>query len=331
MEWIGARRAAGRLLLTRAMLVMVAAMAAAVPAAAQKYPSRQITIVVPFGAGSATDAAARMVAQHLQTALGQPEVIENKTGANGTLAANTVARATPDGYTLFLTTNSTHSAIALFKSVPYDPIADFTPVARIGSFPSFLAVNPNLPIHTPAELVAYGKANPSKLEYGSGNSTGQVSGEVFKRRMGINMVRVAYRSNPAALTDLIAGHISVMFPDFITGMPHVKAQKIRPIAVLTKDRNAAMPEVPTLSETVMPGFDTIAWAGLFGPASMPADVVGVLGRELQKIVTTPETRDQLTGTGMEVFWIGPDQFPDYVKSELVKWTSLIKEAGIEPE
>jgi len=318
-------------MLFRAACVVFAAAALPLPAHAQKYPSRQVTIVVPFAAGSATDAAARMVAQHLQAALGQTFVIENKAGANGVLAASSVARAAPDGYTLIITTNSTHSAIALFKSVPYDPIADFTPVARFGSFPSFLAVNPNLPITTPQELVAYGKANPGKLEYGSGNSTGQVSGEVFKRRTGVNMVRVAYRSNPAALTDLIAGHIGVMFPDFITGTPHVKAQKIRPLAVLTRERNSSLPDVPTLNETVMPGFDTIAWAGMFGPANMPREVVEILGRELQKMVTTPETKSQLVSTGMEVFWIGPEQFPDYVKSELVKWTSLIKEAGIEPE
>jgi tripartite-type tricarboxylate transporter receptor subunit TctC len=302
------------------------------PVAAETYPARPVTIILPFGAGSSTDACARLIAQALQDALGQSFVIENKPGANGLIAATSVARAKPDGYTLMITTNSTHSAATgLYKNVPYDPIKDFTPVARIGSFPTFLAVNPGMPINTVGELVAYAKANPGKLSYGHGNSTGQIVGEAFKKRTGVDIVRVAYRSNPAAVTDLIAGHIPMGFPDFSTGLPQVRAQKVRPLAVLTKLRSDSLPDIPTLDETVMPGFDLLAWVGMFGPADMPPEIPQKLAHVVQKALADPEFGGRLTAAGTRIFWSGPQEFSAYVKSELVKWTSLIKEAGIEPE
>jgi tripartite-type tricarboxylate transporter receptor subunit TctC len=302
------------------------------PATAETYPARTVTVVVPFGPGSVTDAAARLVALHLQEALGQPFVIENKTGAGGLIAASAVAHAAPDGYTLLITTNSTHSAApALFKTVPYDPIKDFTPVARIGSFPSLIAVYPGLPIKTIGDLISYAKANPGKLEYGHGNSTGQIVGETLKRRTGIDIVRVAYRSNPAAVTDLIAGHIAMMIPDFNTGLPQVRAGSIRPVAVFTKERSRMLPDIPTLDETVMPGFDILAWAGMFAPANTPPEVVERIAGALQKILSDPKTAERFAEIGTEPFYSGPSEFGDYVKTELVKWTSVAKEAGIEPE
>jgi len=305
---------------------------AAERADAQSYPSRPVTIITPFAAGRVTDTTARQIAQHLQDALGQPFVVENRAGAGGLLAAGAVARAKPDGYTLLLTTNSTHSAApGLFKSVPYDPIADFTPVARIGSFPSMIAVNLSQPIHSMQELVAYAKANPGKLSYGHGNSTGHITGEAVKHRTGIDMVRVAYRSNPAAITDLIAGHVQVLVPDFGTALPQVKAQKIRPLAVLTKTRSTTTPDIPTLHETVMPEFDLLAWAGMFAPANTPPEITQRLAGEIDKMLAKPETKERMLNTGVEVFYTGPKEFDAYVKSELVKWTSLIKEVGIQPE
>jgi putative tricarboxylic transport membrane protein len=302
------------------------------PAAAQTYPSRPVTFVLPFAAGSSTDAAARLVAQQLQAALGQTFLVENKAGAGGMLAASTVARAPNDGYTLLLTTNSTHSAAnGLYKSVPYDPIRDFTPVVRIGGFPNFVAIHPDLPIKTPAELVAYAKANPGKLNYGVGNSTGHIVGETVKRRTGIDMVRVSYRSNPMAVPDLISGRLSLMFLEFTNGMPQIRAQKVRPIGVIMRERSPLLPDVPTLGETIMPGFDIMPWVGIFGPANMPAEVVKVLARELEKMVAKPDVREQFSTSGMDVYWIGAEEFPAFVKSELVKWTAMIKEAGIEPE
>jgi tripartite-type tricarboxylate transporter receptor subunit TctC len=299
---------------------------------AEPYPTRPVTIVTPFAAGSVTDAAARLIGQHLQDALGQTFVIENKAGAGGLIAATTVARAKPDGYTLLFTTNSTHSVVyGLFKTVPYDPIADFTPIARVGNFPSFVAVNVNQPINTMAELVAYAKANPAKLSYGVGNSTAQIVGETLKKRTGIDIVRVAYRSNPMAMTDLVAGHIPMMIPDFNTGLPQLRAQKIRALAVLTRARNPVLPDVPTLHETVMPNFDILAWAGMFGPASMPPEAVKVISDELQKALAKAEIKDRLAAAGTEVYFSGPAEFAAFVKSELPKWTAMIKEAGIVPE
>jgi tripartite-type tricarboxylate transporter receptor subunit TctC len=313
------------------MAVTVLLVAGAAPASAETYPVRPVTIVTPFAAGSQTDAAARLLGQSLQDALGQSFVIENKAGAGGLLAANAVARAKPDGYTLLLTTNSTHSAIALFKSVPYDPIKDFAPIARLGNFPSFIAVNSSLPIMSMADLVANAKANPGKLSYGVGNSTGQIVGETLKKRTGIDIVRVSYRSNPSVMSDLIAGHIQMMVADMNTGMPQVNAQKVRPLAVLTKASNPLLPNVPTLDATVMPGFEILAWAGLFAPANTPPEIVNTLADAVRKMLENPHIRERFTGPGIQVLWTGPQDFSEFVKTELGRWTAMIKEAGIEPE
>jgi tripartite-type tricarboxylate transporter receptor subunit TctC len=304
----------------------------AAPATAEDYPSRPVTILTPFAAGSATDTAARLVGKYLQEALGQPFIIENRDGAGGMLAAEAVAHAQPDGYTLLLTSNSTHSAApGLFKRVPYDPIKDFTPIARIGSFPSFIAVTNDLPVKSMAELVAYAKANPGKVTAGYGNSTGRITVETIKRQLNIDIVPVAYRSNPAAVTDLMAGHIQMGVPDFSTGLAMAKSGKFRPLAVLTKERDPALPDVPTLDATVMPGFDLLAWTGMFGPAGMPKEVVDKLAAPIEKALANEDVRQRFRDVGVEVYWIGPAGFTAYVKDELVKWTTLIKAANIEPE
>ncbi|HLQ93357.1 MAG TPA: tripartite tricarboxylate transporter substrate binding protein [Xanthobacteraceae bacterium] len=300
--------------------------------AAQNYPSRPVTFITPFAAGSVTDATARMIALHLQGALGQPFIVENRAGAGGLVAAQAVARANPDGHTLLITTNSTHSAApGLFKNVPYDPIKDFTAVARIGSFPSLIAVHPGQPINSMQEFVAYAKANPGKLSYAHGNSTGHITGEALKRRTGIDVVRVAYRSNPAAMTDLIAGHIPAMIPDFGVALPQLRERKIRGLAVLTRERSTMVPNLPTLHETVLPNFDLLAWAGIFAPANLPAPIAARLSGELEKMLSRPDVKERFVNAGVEVFYGGPMQFDEYVRAELVKWTSLIREAGIEPE
>ena len=315
----------------RAALTLLLA-AGTSPAFAEDYPSRPVTIITPFAAGSATDTAARLIGKYLQDALGQPFVVENRDGAGGMIAAEAVARATPDGYTILLTSNSTHSAApGLFKTVPYDPIKDFTPIARVGSFPSFIAVTPDLPVKTIQDLVAYAKANPGKINAGYGNSTGRITTEIFKRRLNLDITPVAYRSNPTAVTDLMAGHVQMGVPDFSTGLPMLKAEKIRPLAVLTKERDATLPDVPTLNETVLPGYDLLAWTGIFGPAGMPQKAVDTLAKPIQATLAQPEVRDRFRDAGVEITFLGPAGFSDYVKTELVKWTTLIKAAGIEPE
>ena len=314
------------------LAALCAAVIASASSALAKYPDKPVTLIIPFGPGSVSDSAARVVAQYLGQRLGQPIIVESKPGAGGLLAAQAVVRAAPDGYTLFLTTNSTHSAApGLFKHVPYDQEKDFTPIGRVGGFPSVIVSHPNQPYKTIKEMVAYGKANPGKLSYGHGNSTGQISGEVLKQRTGIDMVRVPYVSNPQAATDLMAGHLPLMVVDFSNGISNISAGKMRPLAVLTRERSQTLPDVPTLHETVMPDFDLIAWAGMFGPAKMPADVVKVLSDELGKVLADPDVRKRLEATGAEVEYQSAAQFEKYLKSELVKWTSLIKAAGIEPQ
>src|ERR1700733_7009882 len=304
----------------RAALTLLLA-AGATPAFAEDYPSRPVTILTPFAAGSATDPAARLIGKYLQDCLGQPFIVENRDGAGGMIAAEAVARAVPDGYTILLTSNSTHSAApALFKHVPYDPIKDFTPIARVGSFPSFIAVNNDLPVTSMAELVAYAKANPGKLDAGYGNSTGRITVETIRRGLNLDIVPVAYRSNPAAVTDLMAGHIQMGVPDFSTGLPMLKAGKIRPLAGLTKDRDATLPDLPTLDGTVMPGYDLLAWTGIFGPAGLPQNVVDMLARPIEATLASPDVRERFRAVGVEVYWIGPAGFSSYVKNELVKWT-----------
>jgi len=305
---------------------------AATAARADDFPSRPITIVTPFAAGSVTDATARVMAKFLSEALKQAVIVQNKAGAGGMIAAETVARAAPDGYTLLLTTNSTHSAApGLFKNVPYDPIKDFTPIARIGSFPSIIVANNNAPFKTIQELVAYAKAHPDKLSYGHGNSTGQITGETLKHRTGIKMIRVPYRSVPAGLTDLMGGQIQVLIPDMNTALPQIKAGRMRPLAVLTTQRSALLPEVPTLNETVMPGFDLLAWAGLFGPANLPPDVVAKIAAQIHAALQSEEIKDRFAKSGIEVYWGDTPAFKAFVAAELTKWTGMIKEAGIEPE
>jgi tripartite-type tricarboxylate transporter receptor subunit TctC len=306
--------------------------ASATPGSAQSWPTRTVTIVTPFAAGSVTDVTARIIGGALQEALGRTFIVENKPGAGGMIAAQFVAHADPDGYTLLLTTNSTHSAAAaLFKTVAYDPIKDFTPIARISSFPSVVVVNPSLKVNTIQELVAYAKANPGKLSYAHGNSTGYIAGEAFKHEAGLDIVRVAYRSNPAAVTDLIAGHIPMMIPDLNNALPQIADKSMRPLAVLTRQRSPDLPDVPTLDESVMPGFDLLAWAGLFGPAKLPPAVVEILAREIKAAMTKPDILEKFKKSGIEPYWGDTDEFKTFVASELVKWTAVIKAAGIEPE
>jgi tripartite-type tricarboxylate transporter receptor subunit TctC len=321
----GCRVAAGALLLAVCLGVGPSAVA-------ETYPARTITILTPFAAGSVTDAAARVVAQALTETLGQSVVVENRPGAGGMLSASAVARAKNDGYTLLLTTNSTHSAAnGLYKNVPYDPIKDFTPIARIGSFASYIGVTPDKPYQSIKALVDYAKANPGKLSYGVGNSTTQIVMEALKKRTGVDIVKVPYRSNPMVMTDLLGGQIQIMVADFNTGIPQLKAGKVNALAVLTRDRHPALPNVPTLSETVMPGYHILAWAGMFGPAGMPPETVKVLADAVQKALENPQVRARFASSGTDVYWSGSKEFEAFVKSELVNWTAMIKEAGIQPE
>ena len=318
-------RAVGALALTFGLL---ASAAHAQPA----YPSRTITLVLPFAAGSGTDTTTRIISQHLGIALGVGIVIDNKPGANGMIAATYVARAAPDGYTLFVTTNTTHSANPfLLKNLTYDPVKDFAPIARTGDLPFMLAVNPDLPAKNVAELVAYGKANPGKLTYASGSSSGIVSGATFAHNAGIDMLHVPYKSSPPALNDVIGGRISMIFIDVLTGLPHVKGNALRALAVTTKERSPLLPELPSMQEAGVPDFDISSWQGYFAPANTPKEIVTRLNAEIRKIVEKPEIKAQLATLGMDAFSGTPEQLATFVGEQLVLWEKLIKNAGIEKQ
>lgn len=301
-------------------------------AQAQTFPSRYITIVVPFAAGSGSDTAARIVAQHLGPALSANIVVENKVGATGALAASAVARAAPDGHTLLLATNSTHgSNPSLFKSLPYDPVRDFAPIARIGIFTYFLVVNPELPARSAQELVAYGKANPDKLSYAAGSSTSLVMAETFKRETGLSILKIPYRSNPPALTDLVGGRVSMMFVDISSAIGFAKAGTLRPLAITSRERSNILPELPTIREAVVPNFAIESWTGLLAPAGTPAPIVDKLNAEVLKILERPDVRQRMLDLGVDLRPNSPQDFTQFIRNEIEQWSVLVKAAGIEPE
>ena len=323
--------------LPRRQFLHLAAGAAALPAlsriaSAQAYPSRPITIMVPFGPGSATDTVARIISQPLGIALKQNIVVEAKAGANGTIAAAQVARAAPDGYTLMLSTNTPHSAApSLNKNISYDPVKDFAPLSRIGSYTQMLVIHPAVPATSIAELIAYARANPGKLSFASGNASGILAGETFKRWAGIDILHVPYRSSIPALNDVLGGRVSMMFTDLTTGLPHVKAGTLRALATTRLQRSTLVPELPSLHEAGVRDFDMDSWAGMFAPANLPSEIVMRLNAELRKIIDDPEVKARLGGLGFEAFSSTTEELGEFVKVQLVKWSRMIKDAGIEPE
>jgi len=318
---------------SRALVALPLAAAVTSGAAlAQTYPTRTITLVLPFAAGSGTDTTTRIISQHLGAALGVGIVVDNKPGANGLIAATYVARAAPDGYTLFVTTNTTHSANPyLLKTLTYDPVKDFTPIARTGDLPFMLVVHPEVPAKTVAELVAYGKANPGKLTYASGSSSAIVSGATFAHNAGLDMLHVPYKSSPPAMNDVIGGRITMMFTDVLTGLPHVNGGALRALAVTTKDRSPLVPNLPSMQEAGVPDFDITSWQGYFGPAGLPNEIVTKLNAEIRKIVEKPEIKAQLATLGMDAFSGTPEQLAAFVNDQLVLWEKLITNAKIEKQ
>jgi tripartite-type tricarboxylate transporter receptor subunit TctC len=306
---------------------------AAGSALAQVYPARPVRIVVPFAAGSGTDIVARITAEELGRGLGGSFLVDNKPGASAQIAAEFVAKSAPDGYTLFLTTNTSHSANPfLFKKLPYDPIKDFTPVGRTIFLPFILAVDPKLPVKSVAELVAYARANPGKLSYAYGNSTGQVAGATLARIGRIDTIAVPYKSTPPAMTDIIGGSVAYMFVDLAASRSQVQAGKLRPIAVSTEKRSALLPEVPAVAETPgFAGFDLTSWGGMLGPAGMPREIVDKLNAELKKIYARPDVRERLGPIGAEPATNSPEEMAVFLKEQLQSWGRKIKDAGIEPE
>ena len=298
----------------------------------QTYPAKTVTFVVPFAAGSATDQLARALGNSLSQDTKQAVVVDDRAGASGMLAAQFVAKAAPDGYTVLITTNTTHAADEhLFRKMPYDPVKDFVPVTGLGKGGQVLVVRPDSPYKTVADLVADAKKNPGKLSFGSGSSSSRVAGEMLKQLTKTDILHVPYKSNPNALTDLLGGQITFMITDTATGEPQIKGGKLRALAVSTSRRIALLPDVPTLDEAGVKGYDMGYWFAAYVPANTPAPVVARLRELLIAGTASAGAKAFYSSTGSDVWTTTSDELAKFQRGESTKWGSVIKAAGIEPE
>lgn len=304
------------------------------PAQAQtSYPDRPVRIIIGFGPGSGTDILARLIGEELRAALGQPFVIDNRPGASAQIAATAAAKAPPDGYTLFLTSNSSHSVNPhIFKKLPYDPIADFTPIGGIAYFPFILAVNATLPVRTPQDLVSYARANRGKLFYAYGTPTVQIPAEALNRLQKLEAIGVPYKSSPAALTDVAGGQAQFLVVDLASARPHLQSGRLRALAVTTSRRTGLAPELPTVEESFgLRDFDLAAWTGLFGPAGLPREITDKLSVTLQQVLAKPAVAERILAAGAEPTPSDALSFAALVKRQLEVWGRKVSDAGIVPE
>jgi len=316
----------------RTSVVAAAALAAGLPAAAQSFPDKPITLIVPFAAGSATDQLARALGQGITLETKQQVVVDNKPGANAFIGAQAAAKAPKDGYTLFITTNTTHAANEhLFKKLPYDPVKDFEPVTLLSKGGQILVVTNSLPVNSVQELIKYAKANPGKLSFGSGSSSSRIAVELFKQMTGTYILNIPYRSNPPAVTDLIGGQIHLMITDMATGLPQVKGGKLKALGVSTSKRVALAPEIPTIAEAGVKGYESTFWFAAYVPAGTPAPVVARLNEILRKANKSPAMGNFYSSVGFEALEGSPDELRTFQAAESQKWARIIRSAGIEKE
>lgn len=296
---------------------------------AQSYPAKPIRFVVPYPPGGASDVTARIIGQKLSEAWGQPVIVDNRAGANGNIAAEQVAKAPADGYTMLMG-NVGPNAISpsLYTNLAYD-VASFAPVTLTTTVPIVLLVNPSLPVNNVKELIAYAKANPNKLNFASaGNgSSNHLTGELFKSIAGIDIVHVPYKGDGLALTDVMGGQVSMMFTTVVSAMPHIKSGKLRAVAVASAKRIAAMPNLPTVAESGVPGFDSSSWGGILFPAGTPKEIIAKMHDAVVAILAMPDVKARLSSLGAEVVGNTPDEFGSYIKSETAKWGKVIKTSG----
>ncbi len=293
------------------------------------WPQKPITMVVPFPAGSGTDSVGRIFAREITSRLGQQVIVENKPGGNGTIAAQQVARSKPDGYTILISTNTPLSAAPwLQKSVPYDVMKDFTPIARGGNLPFILVANMKQPFNSVQELIKQAKDNPGKLTYASGNSTGIVAGATLSHAADIKTLHVPYKGTPQALTDLIGGQVDYMFTDLTSGMPFVESKKIKALAVSTAKPSALLPDLPSMEAAGINNFDINSWNGFLGPAKMDPEAVTTLNKTINSIVSDSKVKDELARLGFDAFSGSQEEFASFVEEQYKLWGKLIKDAGI---
>lgn len=299
---------------------------------AQSYPTKPIRFVLPFGPGSASDTLARIVGQELGQAIGQPIVIVNKPGADGALAAIEVKRAAPDGYTFLFGTNSPLGVVPhIRKEPPYDVVADFTPITYIGDNSFFIVVHPSVPANSIAELIAYAKANPKKLNYASGNTYAIVATAIFAANAGIDMVHVPYKSEPEAITDVLSGQVHIINATSTTIAQHVKAGKLRALVATFHERSAVLPDVPSIVEAGLSKFPFSPWFVLVGPAGLPADIVARMNKEMVAALANPNVRDQMMNQGFTPKSSTPEEAAAFIKGQIPVWKDVLKIAGVEPQ
>ena len=321
-------------LYTSAMLCAISVVNAEHPAAAQSYPQKPVRLVVGVPPGGTTDIVARLVGQKIAEQLGQQVVIDNRGGAGGNIGAELVAKAPPDGYTLFLATIGTMTINPnLYKKMPFDTLRDFAAISQLTSMPQLLVVHPSVPVKTVKELIFYAKSRPGQLNFASGGSGTAIhlAGELFKTMANVDMVHIAYKGSAPAMTDLLGGQVSLMFDQILTALPHVQSAKLRALGVTTEKRSAAAPHVPTISEAALPGYAVTTWHGLLAPAGTPREIVNRLSAETAKALQSAEIRERFAAQGVEPVSSTPEQFAAMMKSELDKWRKVIAASGTKLE
>jgi tripartite-type tricarboxylate transporter receptor subunit TctC len=302
----------------------------AVQAHAQAYPSQPIKIIVPFTAGGTTDILARTIGQKLSEAWRQPVIVENRPGAGGNIGADVVAKAKPDGYTILMGTIGTQSINAsLYAKMPYDAAKDFAPVTLVAMVPNVLVVHPAVNARTVGELVALAKAKPGELNFASSSTGGSphLSGEMFKQMTGANIVHVPYKGSAPAITDLLGGQVSLMFDNLPSALPQVKAGKLRALGVTSARRSQAAPDIPTIAESGVPGYEVDSWFGILAPAATPKEIVSKLNVEIVRILKIPEVRERLLEQGAEPVGDTPEHFAEHIRRETAKWARVVKASG----
>jgi len=297
---------------------------------AQSYPNKTIRMIVPFPAGGATDIVARLVAQKLGDAIGQQVIVDNRGGAAGTIGSDLAAKSPPDGYTILIGTSSTHAiAQSLYAKLPYDSIKDFTPVVGIATATIVLSMHPSVPAKTVRELIVLAKAKPDALSFASSGSGGvsHLVGEMFKAQAGVQMLHIPYKGDAPALADLVGGQVSLEFGTALSFLPYIQSGRLKALAVTSLKRSQVMPDVPTVAESGLKGFEALQWFGVFAPAGTRAEVVTRLNTEIVKILQTADMRERLTKLASEVMADTPEQFAAFQKAEIAKWARVVKDSG----
>jgi tripartite-type tricarboxylate transporter receptor subunit TctC len=313
----------------RLIIALVGAIAFTAPATSQTYPSRPVRLVIPFPPGGPADIFGRLIAFKLTDALREQVVVDNRGGGNGNIGAESVARAAPDGYTLMLLPSALAANASLYSKLPYSLVGDFTGVASLGTFPLLLVTHPSLPARTVSELIALAKAKPGELNFASAGSGGgaHLAAEIFSRAAGISMVHVPYKGTGPAVLGVLGGQVSLMFASVPSAVQHVRAGKLNALAVTSAQRSPAVPELPTVSEQGLPGYEVVSWFGIVAPTGTPADIIKRLNEDVRRVLVSPEFQDRLKDEGGRSLTMTPEEFTAFIRNETVRWAKVVRDVG----